>query len=90
MTIEGFGYPTYRDPSGKLVWEKVCQIVWLGGGMGMASETGVKQMGKEKEIEAPTLARRSLPNKGTGQVGTSRKEWVKRISLKIELIGGVW
>lgn len=27
-----------------------------------------------KEIEAPTLAKRFLPSKGTGQVGITRKE----------------
>lgn len=27
-----------------------------------------------KGIEAPTLAKRSLPGKGSGQVGTTRKE----------------
>jgi hypothetical protein len=27
-----------------------------------------------KEIEAPTLARRSLPNKGMGHIGTTRKK----------------
>jgi hypothetical protein len=31
-----------------------------------------------KEIEAPTLARRSLPNKGMEQVGTTSKEWGER------------
>lgn len=47
--------------------------------------------GGAKEIEAPTLARRSLPGKGIGHTGTTRKEWVKAITpLTIQLSGGVW
>lgn len=42
-----------------------------------------------KEIEAPTLAKRSLPSKGSGQAGTTRKEGVSKISLKIQVSGGV-
>jgi hypothetical protein len=34
-------------------------------------------MGEAKEIEAPSLDRRSLSNKGTGHVGTTKKEWVR-------------
>lgn len=41
---------------------------------GAAGEFGVRQMGRAKEIAAPTLARRPLPCKGMGQVGTTRKE----------------
>jgi hypothetical protein len=47
-------------------------------------------MGEAKEIEAPSLARRFLPNKGTGHVGTTKKEWVKVTSLKMQISGGVW
>lgn len=55
-----------------------------------AGQPGVKQMTGAKEIKAPTLARRSLPSKGLGQVGTTRKEWVKGIPLEIHLSGGFW
>jgi hypothetical protein len=47
-------------------------------------------MGGSKEIEAPNLSRRFLPNKGTGHTGTSTKEWVKGTPLKMQLSGGVW
>jgi hypothetical protein len=40
-----------------------------------------------KEIEVLTLARRSLPNKGMGQVAFTRKEWVRRAPLKMQLNG---
>lgn len=50
----------------------------------MAVEPGVKRMGEAKEIEVPT--RGSLPNKGTRQGGPPRKEWVRGISLKIQLV----
>jgi hypothetical protein len=39
-----------------------------------------------KEIEAPSLARRSLPNKRTGHVGTTKKEWVRGTPLKMQLV----
>ena len=47
-------------------------------------------MGGTKEIEAPHSARRFLPNKGTGHVDTTKKEWVRGTPLKMELSGGVW
>jgi hypothetical protein len=43
-----------------------------------------------KEIEAPSLAKRSFPNKGTGHVSTTKKEWVEGTPLKMHLIGGFW
>jgi hypothetical protein len=43
-----------------------------------------------KEIETPSLARRSLPNKGTGHVDTTKKEWVRGTPLKMQISGGVW
>lgn len=47
--------------------------------------------GRAKEIEAPTSARRSLPGKGMGHTGTTRREWVKGITpIMIQLSGGVW
>ena len=49
-----------------------------------------RRMGKAKEIESPNLAKRSLPNKGTGHVGTTKKEWVRGTPLKMQLSGGVW
>jgi hypothetical protein len=45
-------------------------------------------MGGAKEIEAPLLARRSLPNKRTGHVGTTKKEWVRSTPLKMQPSGG--
>lgn len=50
----------------------------------MAGETEIKQMEGAKEIEAPILIRKSLFSKGRGQVGTTRKEWVRVIPLKIQ------
>lgn len=41
---------------------------------GAAGEFDVRQMGEAKEIEVPTLARRSLPGKGMVQVGTTREK----------------
>lgn len=41
---------------------------------GAAGELEVRQMEEAKEIEVPTLARRSLPGKGMVQVGTTRKK----------------
>jgi hypothetical protein len=47
-------------------------------------------MGGAKKTETPNLARRSLPTKGTGHVGTTNKERVRETVLKMELGGGVW
>ena len=52
---------------------------------GAAGELGFMRIEGAKEIEIPNLARRSLPNKGTGHVGTTKKEWVK-----MHLSGRVW
>lgn len=42
---------------------------------GAAGELGVSHaMGGARKTEVPTLARRPLPRKGTGQVGTTRNE----------------
>lgn len=41
-----------------------------------------------KKIKAPILTRKSLPSKGMGQVGITRKEWVRGIPLNIQLNGG--
>lgn len=65
-------------------------MLWRGKKRGMASKPGIKQMGKAKEIEVHTMARRSLHSKGMEQVGTIRKEWVRGIPLKIKLSGGIW
>lgn len=43
-----------------------------------------------KEVEARTLARRSLPSKGMGQVGSTRKEQGRGITLKLQLSDEVW
>lgn len=41
---------------------------------GAVGESGVREMEEAKKIEAPTLAKRFHTSKGTGQVGTTRKE----------------
>ena len=56
---------------------------------GTAGELEFRQIWGAKEIEAPSLDRRSLPNKGTGYVVTTKKEWVKGTPLKMQLSGGV-
>ena len=40
---------------------------------GTAGELGFKRKWGAKEIEAPNLAKRSLTNKGTGHVNTTKK-----------------
>jgi hypothetical protein len=66
-------------------------VCWLARrrSRGTSGELGFRQIGGAKEIEAPSLARRSLPNKGTGHVGTTKKKWVRNIPLKMQLSGGV-
>jgi hypothetical protein len=44
----------------------------------------------EKEIEAPSLVRRSLPQKGIGHVGTTKKGMGERYTPKMKLNGEVW
>ena len=56
---------------------------------GTADKVGIRQMGEAKEIEAPSLDRRSHSTKGTGHVGTTKKEWVRGTPLKMQLSGGV-
>ena len=70
----------------------VVLVGWLARrrSRGTAGELGFRRMGGAKEIEAPSLARRSFPNKGTGHVGTTKKEWVRCMPLKMSLSGGVW
>lgn len=48
----------------------------------MAGEPGVKWMGEGSKIEAPTLARKSLPSRAVGQAGTTRKEWVQELPYR--------
>jgi hypothetical protein len=48
-----------------------------------ACKLGFRRMGGAREIEAPNLAKRSLTNKGIGYVGTTKKEWVRGILLKM-------
>jgi hypothetical protein len=57
---------------------------------GFAGSLMARQMEGAKEIEVPTLARGILPCKKTGQVRTTRKEWVRGTPLKMQLNGGVW
>lgn len=54
---------------------------------GAAGEFEVRQMGEAKEIEVPTLARRSLPGKGMVQVGTTsilRGEYIYTESSRVQ------
>lgn len=81
----------FRDPLGKLVMEKVYQILWFGGGGGgTASEPDIKWMREAKEREAPTLVVMPLPSEGTGLVSTTWEGLVRGILLEIQLSGGVW
>lgn len=57
---------------------------------GTVAELGFKWMWGAKEIEFPSLARRSLPNKQTGHVGTIKNEWVRGTPLKMQLSCEVW
>lgn len=41
---------------------------------GATCESGDRRIGGANEVEAPTLAKRFLPCKGTGQVGTTKNE----------------
>jgi hypothetical protein len=66
-------------------------VGWLARrSRGAAGKLGFMQMGGAKEIESNSLARRSLPNKGTRYVGTTKKKWVRGTPLKMQLSGGVW
>jgi hypothetical protein len=55
---------------------------------GTAGKFGFRRMREAKEIEAPNLAKRFLPNSGTGYVSTIKKEWVRGTPLKMQLNGG--
>ena len=69
----------------------VVLVGWLARrSRGTAGELGFRRMRGAKEIEAPSLARRSLPNKGTGHVGTIKNEWVRGTPLKMQLSDRVW
>ena len=69
----------------------VVLVGWLARrrSRGTAGELGFRQMGEAKKIEAPSLDRRSLPNKATGHVGTIKEKWVKGTPLKMQLSGRV-
>ena len=41
-------------------------------------------------IEAPNLLRMSQPNRGTGQVGMTRKEWEKWKPSRQQVSTGAW
>lgn len=59
-------------------------MYWVG-------ELAIKWMVGAKEMDhLPTLARRSLPNKESAQVSSSRKQWVRGTPLKMQLSVGVW
>lgn len=55
---------------------------------GAAGQSGIGQMWGAKEIEVSTLAKKSLPIKGTGQAVTTKNEWVRGVPLKMQLSGG--
>lgn len=73
-----FGHPIPGDQPQKLLKEKVYQGI-CSLGRRITGEAAVKQIWEANEIEVPVLARRSLPRKGMGQVGTTSKEWVRGI-----------
>jgi hypothetical protein len=50
-----------------------------------SGELGGQANGRSKGTRAPTLARRSLPNMGMGQVVATRKEWMRGLPLKTQL-----
>lgn len=54
--------------------------------MSLGSSRGMET----KEIEAPIFTRNSFTSKGMEKVGTTRKEWVRRLPLKIQLSGRFW
>ena len=70
----------------------VVLVGWLARrrSRGTAGELGFRQMRGEKEIEAPSLVRRSLPQKGIGHVGTTKKGMGERYTPKMKLNGEVW
>ena len=70
----------------------VVLVGWLARrrSRGTAGELGFRQMGGAKEIEAPSLARKSLPNERTRHVGTTKMECVRGTPLEMQLSGGVW
>jgi hypothetical protein len=56
---------------------------------GTAGKLGFRRMGGASEIvEAPNLAKRSLLNKRTRHVGTTKKEWVRGTLLKMQPSSG--
>jgi hypothetical protein len=63
----------------------VLLVGWLAQrrSRGTAGELELRGIRGAKEIEAPSLAMRSLPNKGTGHVDTTKKEWVRGTPLKV-------
>lgn len=52
-------------------------------------ESGREPMLETKEIVAPNLKRLSLPIRGTGHFGITRKEWVKIYDLNVQTRAGV-
>jgi hypothetical protein len=56
---------------------------------GTDGELEFRRIWGAKELEAPSLARRSLPNKETGHIDTTKKEWMRGTPLKMQLRGGV-
>ena len=47
-----------------------------------AVKLGFRDIGGAKEIVAPNISRKSLPNKGTGHVGTTENEWIRGTPIK--------
>lgn len=70
MAIEGFECPTLVNASGRLEREKCIGMYDLQEDWPASLESS--RWGGPKEIETATLAKRSLPSKGTGQVPLGR------------------
>ena len=49
-------------------------MVWRASGKEIEGKSGLRCGPKVKEIRAPSLVRRSLPIRGTGQWGITKKE----------------
>lgn len=56
---------------------------------GAAGKPGFSLMGVKRN-RTPILARIYLPKKGTGNIGTIKKEWVRQSPLRVLLSGRSW
>lgn len=93
LATEGLGVSKSwgRGSSWELAKEMMCwnqQVGWLDG-WGWRWSWGQENVGSQIN-RGFSFARRSLHSKGTEQVGTTRKEWVIGMSLKMQLSGEIW